>query len=110
MSFWAQAMVAAKSAVSTPIHAIAAVSSLLATKMIGLTRAIRYTPAVTIVAAWIRAETGVGPSMASGSQMYSGSWADLPQAPTNSSSPMALSVVWEAAPWVAWVSTPLAPK
>ena len=27
-----------------------------------------YTPAVTMVAAWIRAETGVGPSMASGSQ------------------------------------------
>jgi hypothetical protein len=27
-----------------------------------------YTPAVTIVAAWIRAETGVGPSIASGSQ------------------------------------------
>ncbi len=31
-------------------------------------RAIRYTPAVTIVAAWMRAETGVGPSIASGSQ------------------------------------------
>ena len=27
-----------------------------------------YTPAVTMVAAWIRAETGVGPSIASGSQ------------------------------------------
>ena len=33
-----------------------------------LLRAIRYTPAVTIVAAWISAETGVGPAMASGSQ------------------------------------------
>jgi hypothetical protein len=31
-------------------------------------RATMYTPAVTIVAAWISAETGVGPSMASGSQ------------------------------------------
>ena len=31
-------------------------------------RATIYTPAVTMVAAWIRAETGVGPSMASGSQ------------------------------------------
>ena len=29
-------------------------------------RAIRYTPAVTIVAAWISALTGVGPSIASG--------------------------------------------
>jgi hypothetical protein len=31
-----------------------------------------YTPAVTIVAAWISAETGVGPSIASGSQTYRG--------------------------------------
>ena len=31
-------------------------------------RAIMYTPAVTIVAAWISALTGVGPSIASGSQ------------------------------------------
>ncbi len=29
-----------------------------------------YTPAVTIVAAWISADTGVGPSIASGSQTY----------------------------------------
>ena len=28
----------------------------------------RYTPAVTIVAAWIRADTGVGPSIAIGNQ------------------------------------------
>ena len=35
-------------------------------------------PAVTIVAAWIRAETGVGPSIASGSQTCSGNWALLP--------------------------------
>ena len=31
-------------------------------------RPIKYTPAVTIVAAWMSAETGVGPSIASGSQ------------------------------------------
>ncbi len=31
-------------------------------------RPIRYTPAVTIVAAWMSADTGVGPSIASGSQ------------------------------------------
>ena len=31
-------------------------------------RAIMYTPAVTIVAAWISALTGVGPTIASGSQ------------------------------------------
>ncbi len=43
------------------------------------------TPAVTMVAAWIRAETGVGPSIASGSQVCRPSWADLPMAPMNSS-------------------------
>ena len=50
-----------------------------------------YTPAVTMVAAWISAETGVGPAMASGSQTYSGICADLPQAPTISSRPMMVS-------------------
>ena len=45
-----------------------------------------YTPAVTIVAAWMSAETGVGPSIASGSQTYSGICADLPVAPMNRSS------------------------
>ncbi len=40
-------------------------------------------PAVTIVAAWISAEIGVGPSIESGSQTCSGNCADLPIAPTN---------------------------
>ena len=44
----------------------------------------RYTPAVTIVAAWIRALTGVGPAIASGSHVCKGSWADLPTAPPRS--------------------------
>jgi hypothetical protein len=35
---------------------------------VGKSRATRYTPATTMVAAWIKALTGVGPSMASGSQ------------------------------------------
>ena len=34
-----------------------------------------------MVAAWMRALTGVGPAMASGSQVCRGSWADLPRAP-----------------------------
>ena len=34
-----------------------------------------------MVAAWISAETGVGPSMASGSHVWSGSCADFPHAP-----------------------------
>ncbi len=44
-------------------------------------RATMKMPAVTIVAAWISAEMGVGPSMESGSQMCSGTCADLPIAP-----------------------------
>ena len=36
------------------------------------------------------AETGVGPSMASGSQLNSGIWADLPVAARNSSSTAAV--------------------
>src|SRR5579871_4597322 len=44
-------------------------------------RATMKMPAVTMVAAWISAEMGVGPSMESGSQTCSGTWADLPMAP-----------------------------
>ena len=51
-----------------------------------------YTPAVTIVAAWIRALTGVGPSIASGSQTCSGNWALLPHAPSNSSRQIAVAM------------------
>ena len=42
---------------------------------------IKKIPAVTIVAACIRAETGVGPSIASGNQVCNKIWADLPIAP-----------------------------
>ena len=61
-------------------------------------RTIKKTPAVTMVAAWINAETGVGPAMASGSQTYSGSCADLPTAPTNSSAAMPVAVAWVSVP------------
>ena len=44
-------------------------------------------PAVTIVAACMRAETGVGPAMASGSHTWNGNWALLPIAPMNSARP-----------------------
>ena len=36
-----------------------------------------------MVAAWIKAEIGVGPSMASGSQTWRGNWADLAIGPIN---------------------------
>ena len=38
-------------------------------------------PAVTMVAAWISAEIGVGPSIESGSHTWSGNCALLPMAP-----------------------------
>ena len=34
-------------------------------------------PATTIVAAWMRADTGVGPAMASGSQVWRMNWPDF---------------------------------
>ncbi len=46
-------------------------------------RATMKMPAVTMVAAWINAEIGVGPSMESGSHTCSGTCADLPMAPMN---------------------------
>ena len=49
----------------------------------GEQRQIKKTPAVTSVAAWIKALTGVGPSIASGNQECKPNWADLPTAPIN---------------------------
>src|SRR4030065_484392 len=46
-------------------------------------RATMKMPAVTMVAAWISAEIGVGPSIESGSQTCNGNCADLPIAPVN---------------------------
>src|SRR6202166_1630296 len=46
-------------------------------------RATMKMPAVTMVAAWINAEMGVGPSIESGSQICKGTCADLPMAPMN---------------------------
>ena len=53
---------------------------------------------MTIVAAWMRADTGVGPSIASGSQTCSGNWALLPIAPMNTSSATANSGMTLASP------------
>src|ERR687891_2821607 len=73
---------AANTIVSAPIAAEMS-AAVGASSNSGWVRAIRYTPAVTIVAAWIRAETGVGPSIASGNHVWSGIWADLANAPTS---------------------------
>ena len=55
--------------------------------MSGKVRPSKNTPAATIVAAWIMADTGVGPAMASGSQTCSGNCADLPIVPPKTKSP-----------------------
>ena len=45
-----------------------------------------------MVAAWMSAETGVGPSIASGNQACNGNWPDLPAAPSSSRMPMIRTV------------------
>ena len=82
ISFCTIATDAAKKAVNIPI---------IATKFkanweysnIGEHLTTKNTPAVTMVAAWIKADTGVGPSIASGNQVCKKNCADLPIAPTN---------------------------
>src|SRR5215472_14323203 len=91
MSVCTQAIVAAMSAVA-PVMAPTMASAVGFAAKMKCVRATRYTPAVTIVAAWMSALTGVGPSMASGSQTCSGSCADLAAQARKSSSVMAISI------------------
>src|SRR5574341_2353801 len=90
MSYWPTAIVAAKRAVTAPIIATMYCAAGAAIYS-GAERATRYTPAVTIVAAWIRAETGVGPAIASGNHVRSGICADLPVAPRKNNNAMAVA-------------------
>ena len=67
---------------------------------------------MTMVAAWISALTGVGPAMASGSQVCSGSWADLPSAPPRISSAAATATAepggqccWRQLHRLCWMSS-----
>jgi len=80
MSYCVTATIAMKSAVMAPI-AITTESAVCESSNSGDMRATMKMPAVTIVAAWIRAEIGVGPSIESGSHTWSGNWALLPIAP-----------------------------
>ena len=80
ISFCTKAIEAAKIAVNPPTIATACNAVAECSKS-GYVRATRNTPAAAIVAAWMRALTGVGPSMASGSQTCRGNCADLPIAP-----------------------------
>src|SRR5471032_1118698 len=82
MSFWTIPRKPMNSAVIEPITSTndKAVSD---NSNKGDMRATMKMPAVTIVAAWISAEIGVGPSIESGSQTCSGNCALLPIAPMN---------------------------
>ncbi len=51
-----------------------------------------------MVAAWIRADTGVGPAMASGSHVWRGNCADLPMTPMNRATAPASRAVSPMAP------------
>src|SRR5882757_11583875 len=82
MSNWVIATIAMKSAVIAPITSTTD-SAVSDSSNSGDMRATMKMPAVTMVAAWISAEIGVGPSIESGSQTCSGNWADLPIAPMN---------------------------
>src|SRR3982751_6235521 len=81
MSFCTMPRNAMNSAVVAPMMVTKA-SAVVDSSNRGLMRATMKMPAVTIVAAWISAEMGVGPSIESGSQTCSGTCADLPMAPT----------------------------
>src|SRR6478735_8934924 len=50
-----------------------------------------------MVAAWMSADTGVGPAMASGSQVCSGNWPDFEVTPPNRHRAPTRSSVWLAA-------------
>src|SRR4030065_2645772 len=79
VSFWQIRMVAEKMAVAAPTTATTAIEA-GARRKSALVRATMYTPAVTIVAAWMRAETGGGPSIPSGGPTARGGCADFPTA------------------------------
>src|SRR5437016_13512494 len=82
MSYCVSATSAIDSAVIAPITSTTDLAVSLNSYK-GDMRATMKMPAVTMVAAWISAEIGVGPSIESGSQTCSGTCADLPIAPMN---------------------------
>ncbi len=98
MSSWTNAISAAPSIVMPPTIPTIWSTTGSASMNTKNRRPTRYTPAATIVAAWISAETGVGPAIASGSQTWSGNCADLPIVPPNSSSAAADTSATDAPP------------
>jgi len=82
MSFWMMPRKPMNSAVIAPM-VMTKLNAVSDSSNSGDMRATMKMPAVTIVAAWISAEIGVGPSIESGSQTCSGNCALLPIAPMN---------------------------
>src|SRR5947209_19860649 len=80
MSFWMMPRNPMNKAVIAPM-VITNDSAVSDSSKSGDMRATMKMPAVTIVAAWMRAEIGVGPSIESGSHTCSGNCALLPMAP-----------------------------
>src|SRR5689334_4671043 len=83
MSVCVQAIIAARIAEMAPTHATRPNASGALIANTGNNLATRNTPATTIVAACINAETGVGPSIASGNQICNGNIALFPAPPMN---------------------------
>ena len=82
MSFCTMPIRPVQNAVVAPMNSTK-LSAVSLSENSGDMRATMKMPAVTMVAAWISAEIGVGPSIESGSHTCSGTCADLPIAPTN---------------------------
>lgn len=79
ISFWVRAHIAVNRVVMAPAtRMVVCAGGLFSSK--GWNRISRKMPATTIVLEWSRAETGVGPSMAEGSQGCRPNWADFPTA------------------------------
>ena len=83
-SLWAKASTAASSIV-TDTAMPSTQRGVWLTERIGKKPASTTVPAATMVAAWMSALAGVGPSMASASQSWNGTCADLPSTPMTTS-------------------------
>ncbi len=95
-SFWKSPVDAAINDVKEPIIVIIkSVVCVFSNKL--EQRMIKKTPATTKVAACISADTGVGPSIASGNQICKGIWADLPKTPQKISNEMTV-ITWKLIP------------
>src|SRR3954462_3894885 len=99
MSYCVSAISAIESAVIAPITSTTERAVSLSSYS-GDILATMKMPAVTMVAAWISAEIGVGPSIESGSHTWSGNWALLPIAPMNSRMHMRVRFAWLVGAWL----------